>query len=53
MNAFHYFIICALSAFGLACTGVWVLFGTGWSLLAGAASLFSIAAFIRRGLSSD
>ena len=53
MNAFHYFIISALIAFGLACAGVWVLFGTGWSLLAGAASLFSIAAFIRRGLSSD
>lgn len=53
MNAFHYFIICAVCGFGLACTGVWMLAGTGWSLIAGSVSLFSIAAFIRRGLSSD
>ncbi|MEE1866927.1 hypothetical protein [Pseudomonas auratipiscis] len=53
MNAFHYFIICALVAFGLACAGVWMLAGTGWALLAGSISMFSIAAFIRRGLSSE
>ncbi len=53
MSAFHYFIITALAAFCMACAGVWMLAGTGWALLAGALSLFSIAAFIRRGLSSD
>ena len=53
MNALHIFIACALSAFCLACAGVWVLAGTGWALLAGAVSLFSIAGFLRRGLTSD
>ena len=53
MNAFHYFILVSLAAFCMACAGVWMLAGTGWALLAGALSLFCIAAFIRRGLSSD
>ncbi|MCK2124319.1 hypothetical protein [Pseudomonas sp. PNPG3] len=53
MNAFHYFIICALSAFALGCVGVWMLAGTGWALVAGSVSMFSIAAFIQRGLSSE
>lgn len=50
MSAFHYFIASALVAFCLACAGVWMLAGTGWALLTGAVSFFSIAAFIRRGL---
>ncbi|WP_336874522.1 hypothetical protein [Pseudomonas juntendi] len=53
MNALHIFIACALVAFSLACAGVWVLAGTGWALIAGAVSFFSIAGFLRRGLTSD
>ena len=53
MNAFHIFIACAVVAFCLASSGVWILAGTGWALLAGSLSFFCIAGFIRRGLVSD
>jgi hypothetical protein len=53
MSALHFFIIAALAGFCMACAGVWMLAGLGWALLAGALSMFCIAAFIRRGLSSE
>ncbi|WP_288477164.1 hypothetical protein [uncultured Pseudomonas sp.] len=46
-----YLLIAALG-FGLAVAGVYILLGLGWALLAGAASCFAAAAFIRRGLTS-
>lgn len=53
MNALYFFYACAVAAFCLACAGVWVLAGTGWALLAGSASFFCVAGFLRRGLISD
>jgi len=50
MNAILCFALAVLAGFGLLCAGVWMLAGTGWSLLAGAGSLFCIAGFIRRGI---
>lgn len=47
------FILFALLGFGLLTAGVFVLSGSGWSLLAGAVSCFSIAGFIRKGLISE
>jgi len=47
------FIGSALLGFGLLISGVYVLSGTGWALLAGAASFFAIAGFIRQGLTSE
>ena len=52
MSAFHYFIICTLLGFGLACAGVWMLAGVAWALISASLSMFCIAGFIRRGLSS-
>lgn len=46
-----YMLIAALG-FGLAVAGIYILHGLGWALLAGAASCFLAAAFIRRGLTS-
>jgi len=53
MNAFIVFLLVSIAGFGLLCAGVWLLAGTGWALIAGAASMFSIAWFIRRGLSDE
>lgn len=53
MNAFYAFLLVSLAGFALLCVGVWWLAGTGWALIAGAASMFSIAWFIRRGLSHE
>lgn len=53
MNPLHVFILVALTGFGLAVAGVYVLFGLGWSLLAGAGSLLLIAGFVRKGLTGD
>ncbi len=33
--------------------GTFVLLGLGWALISGAASAFAIAAFIRKGLTSE
>lgn len=52
MNALYFFIITAVAGLSLACAGTWVLAGTGWALMAGAASFLLVAAFIRRGLTS-
>ena len=52
MSALTFFIAASLLGFGLACAGVWMLAGTAWALLAGAASMFCIAGFIRRGMIS-
>lgn len=52
MNALYFFIATAVAGLALACAGTWVLAGTGWALIAGAASMLIIAAFIRRGLTS-
>lgn len=50
MSAFTAFLLVSLAGFALLCAGVWMLAGTGWSLVAGAGSMFAIAGFIRRGL---
>jgi hypothetical protein len=47
------YIISTLAGLGFLVAGVFVLYGLGWSLIAGAATFFSIAAFIRKGLSSE
>lgn len=52
MNAFLAFLLVSLAGFALLCAGVWMLAGTGWSLIAGALSLFCIAGFIRRGITN-
>lgn len=52
MNALICFVLATLAGFGLLCAGVWMLAGTGWALLAGAASMFCIAGFIQRGMTS-
>lgn len=38
--------------FLLLCAGAYVLLGAGWCLLAGAFSLFCVAGFVRKGLTS-
>lgn len=48
-----FFILFALLGLGLLTASVFVLFGTGWALLAGAVSCFSIAGFLRKGLISE
>lgn len=53
MNPLHVFILTALSGFALAVSGVYVLFGLGWALMAGAGSLLLIAGFVRKGLTGD
>ena len=53
MNACIVFLLVSLAGHALLCAGVWMLAGTGWSLIAGACSLFSIAWFIRRGLRDE
>ncbi|MFK4075203.1 hypothetical protein ACI2KX_15965 [Ectopseudomonas khazarica] len=52
MNAFYAFLLVSLAGFALLCAGVWLLAGLGWSLVAGASSLFCIAGFIRRGMTN-
>jgi hypothetical protein len=52
MTALLLFVAAALSGFGLLCAGVWMLYGLPWALLAGSASMFCIAGFIRRGMTS-
>lgn len=52
MNAFYAFLLVSLAGFELLCAGVWLLAGLGWSLVAGAGSLFCIAGFIRRGMTN-
>lgn len=52
MNALICFVLAALAGFGLLCAGIWILAGTGWALLAGAGSMFCIAGFIQRGMTS-
>lgn len=52
MNALTVFILVSLTGFALLCAGVWMLAGTAWSLLAGSGSMFVIAGFIRRGMTS-
>lgn len=53
MSAITFFIMASLLGFGLACAGVWMLAGLAWALIAGSVSMFCIAAFIRRGMSSE
>lgn len=53
MNPLHLYIFTALAGFAVGVSGVYVLFGLGWSLLAGAASLLLIAGFVRKGLTGD
>lgn len=52
MSALISFLLAALAAFALLCAGVWLLAGTGWALIAGAFSMFCVAGFIRRGMTS-
>jgi hypothetical protein len=49
-NASIIYLLTALLGFAFAVAGVYVLLGTGWALLAAAASCFIAAAFLRRGL---
>lgn len=46
------YLVCAVVGCGLLCAGVFLLAGVGWALIAGAASCFAAAGFIRRGLTS-
>lgn len=50
MTALIAFLLISLAGLGLLCAGVFVLAGPGWALIAGAASLLCVAAFIRRGM---
>ena len=45
-------LVTALLGFCLLAAGVFVLAGIGWALITSAASMFCIAAFVRRGLVS-
>ena len=47
------FIAAAVAALCLLVAGVFVLAGTGWSLIAGGASFLGVAGFIRKGLTGD
>lgn len=47
------FIVAAVAALCLFVTGVFVLAGLGWSLIAGAVSFLAAAGFIRKGLTSE
>jgi hypothetical protein len=47
------YILIGLLGFGLLVGGVLVLFGAGWALLAGAASCFCVAGFMRKGLTGE
>lgn len=53
MSALTAFLLASLAGFGLLCAGVWMLAGTAWTLLAGAFSMFCVAGFIRRGITSE
>ncbi|WP_170162254.1 hypothetical protein [Stutzerimonas nitrititolerans] len=53
MSALTAFLLASLAGFGLLCAGVWMLAGTAWALLAGAFSMFCVAGFIRRGITSE
>lgn len=44
------YLLTALAGFVLLCAGTYVLAGLGWALIAGAVSMFSIAAFVQKGL---
>jgi hypothetical protein len=46
------YLVTALLGFCLLVAGVFILAGTGWALITSAASMFCIAAFVRRGLVS-
>lgn len=49
-NGLIIFLVASLAGLGLSCAGVYVLAGLGWALLAGGASCFAVAGFIRKGL---
>ncbi|NNA50473.1 MULTISPECIES: hypothetical protein [Pseudomonas] len=53
MNPLLIFILTALAGLALAVSGVYVLLGLGWALLAGAVSLLLIAGFLRKGLTGE
>lgn len=44
------FLAASAAGLGLSCAGVYVLAGLGWALVAGGASCFAVAGFIRKGL---
>jgi len=46
------FIVLALIGSLLAVAGVYILFGLGWSLLAGSLFAFSGASFLRKGMTA-
>lgn len=46
------FLVVAIAGFGLFTAGIYMLAGSGWSLIAGAASMFAVAGFLRKGLIS-
>lgn len=46
------FLIAAAAGLCLFVAGIFVLYGLGWSLLAGAVSMLAVAGFIRKGLVS-
>ncbi|WP_296187879.1 hypothetical protein [Pseudomonas sp. UBA1879] len=48
-----FFIFTALAGFGLLVGGVFTLLGTGWALVAAAASMFMISGFIKKGLAGE
>ncbi|MCY1377778.1 hypothetical protein D9M69_653680 [compost metagenome] len=52
MSALTAFILVSLAGFALLCAGVLLLAGMAWALLAAAFSMFCIAGFIRRGMTS-
>ncbi|MGH8418031.1 MAG: hypothetical protein ACRER8_12230 [Pseudomonas sp.] len=48
-----FFILTALGGFGLLVGGVFMLFGSGWALIAAAVSMFMISGFIKKGLAGE
>jgi len=52
-NGLILFVVVALAALCLLVAGVFVLAGTGWSLVAGGIACLAVAGFVRKGLTSE
>lgn len=46
------FVLAGLAGLALGVAGVYLLAGPGWALVAGSVAMLSVAAFIRKGLTS-
>ncbi|MBX6153562.1 hypothetical protein ISD38_32875 [Pseudomonas aeruginosa] len=47
------YLLLGILGLALFVAGAFVLFGLGWSLMAGACASFAGAAFVRKGLTSE